>query len=190
MVNMKVLASIIALMVASPLAAALPTAPPAGNTAPSTSSPDTTPFSFEDWADSIAKGTPHKTIEEAIRAGHEPPSGSHSKRGELLEKRLRCNHLSIGSASVPDAVACINYLASSGRTCRVEGPNVAFCTIGNAQIVGVRGSSGPTESSCVDIARAAGAVMDACWRADNTVQGDHYAHGNGNIAVHIAAPSL
>jgi hypothetical protein len=35
------------------------------------------------------------------------------------------------------------------------------------------------------IARAAGAVMDACWRADNTVQGDEMAWGNGNIDVHI-----
>jgi hypothetical protein len=40
------------------------------------------------------------------------------------------------------------------------------------------------------IARAAGAVMDACWRADNTVQGDEFAWGNGNIAVHIVKAGL
>lgn len=180
MVNMKVFSSI-ALLAAAPLISALPAQTPSSSVAARG-----VPFSFEQWADSISKGESHKTVEEALQAAHGPPTSN--KRD--LEKRLRCNHLSIGSASVPDAVACINYLASNGRTCRVEGPNVAFCTIGNAQIVGVRGSSGPTESSCVDIARAAGAVMDACWRADNTVQGDHYAHGNGNIAVHIAAPSL
>ena len=40
------------------------------------------------------------------------------------------------------------------------------------------------------VARAAGAVMDACWRADNTVQGDEFAWGNGNIAVHIVKAGL
>lgn len=173
MVNMNLLASLA--LLAAPLATALPTA-----------SPETTPFSFEQWAASIGAGDAHLSVDEAIKAAS--ASAPSSKRS--LEKRLRCNHLSIPPASVPDAVTCINQLASNGQACRVEGPTVAFCTFGNAQIVGVRGSQGPTESSCNDIARAAGAVLDSCWRADNTVQGDEYAWGNGDIAVHVAAPSL
>ncbi|KAH7374868.1 hypothetical protein B0T11DRAFT_344715 [Plectosphaerella cucumerina] len=185
MVNMKFLA--FTPLLAAPLAAALPTTS-TGNTMASRS--DSVPFSFEQWADAIAKGEPHLSVEEAVQAADAANSGPNGNVERSLEKRLRCNHLDLGSAWAPDAVACINQLASNGQTCRVD-VTVAFCTIGNAQIVGVRGGPGPyTESSCQDVARAAGYVMDNCWRADNTVQGDHYAWGNGNMAVHIAAPSI
>jgi hypothetical protein len=32
--------------------------------------------------------------------------------------------------------------------------------------------------------------MDACWRADNTVQGDGNAWGNGNIGVVIVKKGI
>ncbi|KAH6672782.1 hypothetical protein F5X68DRAFT_247133 [Plectosphaerella plurivora] len=148
------------------------------------------PFSFERWADAIAKGEPHISIDEALQAANTSsvaqalPDGKRS-----IEKRLRCNHLSrVDSAWAPDAVACINQLASNDRMCRIEASGT-FCLIGDAMIFGVRGGSERfTESSCRDVARAAGFVMDNCWRADNRVQGDHFAWGNGNMAVHVSAP--
>lgn len=163
-------------LLAAPLAAALPAAE---------ASDVATPFSFEEWAIAISKGEPHLSVEEAIKAAQVngvSPSASTDKRD--LEKRLRCNHLEIGPAYVPDAVWCIDYLAASGLACRVYS-NSKFCTHGRAQIVGVRGGAGPyTESSCNDVARAAGHVMDNCWRADNTVQGDHVGSSLFSCQIH------
>ncbi|KAH7368680.1 hypothetical protein B0T11DRAFT_326833 [Plectosphaerella cucumerina] len=171
-------------LLAAPLAAALPAAEAANTMAQRDA-----PFSFEEWAIAIGKGEPALSVEEALKAAEANGVGSPADK-RSLEKRLRCNHLSIGPAYVPDAVSCINYLASSGRMCRVERQST-FCTIGRAQIVGVRGGNSGTftESWCNDVARAAGHVMDNCWRADNTVQGDHPAWGNGFLNVHIAEPA-
>lgn len=47
-----------------------------------------------------------------------------------------------------------------------------------------------TFSGSEHVARAGGLIMDACTEPDNTVQGDEYAWGNGNIAVHIVKKGI
>ncbi|KAK3385356.1 hypothetical protein B0H63DRAFT_543672 [Podospora didyma] len=92
--------------------------------------------------------------------------------------------------AVADAVACINELARrGGDTCRANSVSV-FCRNNGAQITGVAGGGVTnTASSCNDVARGAGFVMDHCTRADNTVQGAEFAYGNGNLLVWIRRPS-
>ncbi|KAF4832932.1 hypothetical protein CGCTS75_v004414 [Colletotrichum tropicale] len=106
-----------------------------------------------------------------------------------VRKRATCNTVAGTQASVADAVSCINYLAGLGSTsCVVSNAKSHFCTIGNAQITGVTSSSIPAASSCNDVARGAGYIMDACTLKDNTVQGSEFAYGNGDLLVWIRKP--
>ncbi|KAK4225771.1 hypothetical protein QBC38DRAFT_420503 [Podospora fimiseda] len=143
------------------------------------------PFSFEKWIDgkiSNPNGT-HLTADEAYEAYMatrlDVDAGS-------LSKRATCNvHDKVAPAA--DAARAIDYLASIGnQDCKVK-VTQRFSTWGNAEISGNGrgGATVPWVSKCNDIARAAGKVMDTCWRADGTVQGSEYAWGNGNIAVHV-----
>ncbi|KAI8237879.1 hypothetical protein K4K54_009225 [Colletotrichum sp. SAR 10_86] len=106
-----------------------------------------------------------------------------------VRKRATCNTIAGTQASVADAVSCINYLAGLGSTsCVVSNAKSHFCTIGNAQITGVTSGSIPAASSCNDVARGAGYIMDACTLKDNTVQGSEFAYGNGDLLVWIRKP--
>ncbi|KAI8192167.1 hypothetical protein K4K51_006533 [Colletotrichum sp. SAR 10_75] len=129
------------------------------------------------------------------------PEWDYGKRDEVPEaaspdwdygrvrKRATCNTIAGTQASVADAVSCINYLAGLGSTsCVVSNAKSHFCTIGNAQITGVTSGSIPAASSCNDVARGAGYIMDACTLKDNTVQGSEFAYGNGDLLVWIRKP--
>ncbi|KAI8242247.1 hypothetical protein K4K55_010864 [Colletotrichum sp. SAR 10_96] len=129
------------------------------------------------------------------------PKWDYGKRDEVIEaaspdwdygrvrKRATCNTIAGTQASVADAVSCINYLAGLGSTsCVVSNAKSHFCTIGNAQITGVTSGSIPAASSCNDVARGAGYIMDACTLKDNTVQGSEFAYGNGDLLVWIRKP--
>ncbi|KAF4854202.1 hypothetical protein CGCSCA4_v001823 [Colletotrichum siamense] len=129
------------------------------------------------------------------------PEWDYGKRDEVPEaaspdwdygrvrKRATCNTIAGTQASVADAVSCINYLAGLGSTsCVVSNAKSHFCTIGNAQITGVTSGSIPVASSCNDVARGAGYIMDACTLKDNTVQGSEFAYGNGDLLVWIRKP--
>ncbi|KAJ0340355.1 hypothetical protein COL154_011048 [Colletotrichum chrysophilum] len=129
------------------------------------------------------------------------PEWDYGKRNEVPEaaspdwdygrvrKRATCNTIAGTQASVADAVSCINYLAGLGSTsCVVSNAKSHFCTIGNAQITGVTSGSIPAASSCNDVARGAGYIMDACTLKDNTVQGSEFAYGNGDLLVWIRKP--
>ncbi|KAJ5006675.1 hypothetical protein K4K48_002842 [Colletotrichum sp. SAR 10_66] len=129
------------------------------------------------------------------------PDWDYGKRDEVPEaatpdwdygrvrKRATCNTIAGTQASVADAVSCINYLAGLGSTsCVVSNAKSHFCTIGNAQITGVTSGSIPAASSCNDVARGAGYIMDACTLKDNTVQGSEFAYGNGDLLVWIRKP--
>ncbi|KAK3990705.1 hypothetical protein QBC44DRAFT_393990 [Cladorrhinum sp. PSN332] len=144
------------------------------------------PFSFVKWVDEIAanpNGT-HLSPEQAYQEWERTVLNATETEG-ALHKRLRCNNIPNASAPVPDAVQCINYLASLGtKPCKVTIES-RFVVWGNAEIWGIGAGMATHSSYCEHIARAAGLVMDNCWRADNTVQGDEMAWGNGNIAVHI-----
>lgn len=152
-------------------------------------------FSFVKWVDSIHADpdADHLTPAEAYETYKESlnATGEISRRDSvvdtLLNKRAIC---SSGEAAYgPDAVTCINYLArlgGQGQSCGVQN-TVQFCYAGNAQIRGdKRGTSaGTVSTNCNNVARGAGYVMDQCYRSDNTVQGQEYAHDYGYILVTI-----
>ncbi|KAJ1323250.1 hypothetical protein MN608_11396 [Microdochium nivale] len=86
-----------------------------------------------------------------------------------------------------EAAACIKYLASLGNQACVSSVSAqSFCRRGQTQITGISkiGHHG-TSSSCQNVARAAGAVMDRCSRADGSIRGQTEAWGNGNMIVDI-----
>ncbi|KAH7032679.1 uncharacterized protein B0I36DRAFT_347860 [Microdochium trichocladiopsis] len=90
-----------------------------------------------------------------------------------------------------EAVECINYLAGLGnQACVSSISGVNFCRRGSTQITGLSktGKNGAT-SSCANVARAAGAIMDRCTRqaADGVlfVKGSNEAWGNGDLLVDI-----
>ncbi|TQN67732.1 hypothetical protein CSHISOI_07716 [Colletotrichum shisoi] len=151
-------------------------------------------FSFGKWIDGIIANPEgdNLTPDEAVEAWHASlENTSVAPTGEnLLVKRYYCNTIPNTEAYVPDAVACINDLARrGGEACRVDGSR-GFCVLGRAQITGVVGGGvSSSTSSCNDVARGAGFVMDHCTRADNTVQGAEFAYGNGNLLVWIRRPS-
>ncbi|EQB55266.1 hypothetical protein CGLO_04829 [Colletotrichum gloeosporioides Cg-14] len=202
MVNFA-LSAVAALAALAPLAAAAPTA---------SAAPEV--FSFVKWVDGII-ANPHGdnlTPEEAVEAYYKSVNASEAaaldwdygrarKRDEAAEavspdwdygrvrKRATCNTIAGTQASVADAVSCINYLAGLGSTsCVVSNAKSHFCTIGNAQITGITSGSIPAASSCNDVARGAGYIMDACTLKDNTVQGSEFAYGNGDLLVWIRKP--
>ncbi|WYZ42694.1 hypothetical protein EsH8_VI_000393 [Colletotrichum jinshuiense] len=150
-------------------------------------------FSFVKWVDGIIANPDgdNLTPEEAVEAWSATINAtSTATEGGLLQKRVSCNNLVNTEAYVPDAVWCINDLARKGsQACVVQAVSV-FCVYGNAQITGVKGgtNAATVSSSCNDVARGAGFVMDSCTRADNTVQGSEFAYGNGNLLVHIRRP--
>ncbi|KAF3912522.1 hypothetical protein ABW20_dc0108144 [Dactylellina cionopaga] len=91
-------------------------------------------------------------------------------------------------ARTSEAVECINYLASLGdQACVATVSGQSFCRRGETQITGIsrldRGQN--TQSTCRDVARGAGQILDRCSRADGTVRGANAAWGNGNLLVDI-----
>ncbi|QDS77944.1 hypothetical protein FKW77_001363 [Venturia effusa] len=147
-----------------------------------------TNFTFSRWIDSVISNPDGDVLtpDEALAAWNntQTTTTSHGR----LEKRYGCNTIPGTEAPISDAVWCINNLASRGSQKCTAAAVVHFCTHGRARIMGVAGGIGSTTSSCNNIARAAGTVMDHCTRADNTVQGYEYALGNINMAVWIKRP--
>ncbi|KAK1849735.1 hypothetical protein CCHR01_07637 [Colletotrichum chrysophilum] len=184
MVNF-VLGAVATLAAVAPLAAAAPAATPAPEI-----------FSFAKWVDGIIANpygdnlTPEEAVEAYYKSRNEvPEAASPDWDYGRVRKRATCNTIAGTQASVADAVSCINYLAGLGSTsCVVSNAKSHFCTIGNAQITGVTSGSIPAASSCNDVARGAGYIMDACTLKDNTVQGSEFAYGNGDLLVWIRKP--
>ncbi|KAK4182812.1 hypothetical protein QBC35DRAFT_456911 [Podospora australis] len=92
---------------------------------------------------------------------------------------VTCDHLKkygYTPAYVPDAVRCIDYLASlGGYPCRVLDISTSYCVQGNARFR--------------DVAATAGRILDAYCSPDDTVQGVDFALQNSWIAVHVSSPS-
>ncbi|KAF4962559.1 hypothetical protein FSARC_9337 [Fusarium sarcochroum] len=100
------------------------------------------------------------------------------------------DHLPASSlANVNEAVECINYLASLGNQACVAGVSgQSFCRRGNTQITGLARnlpSHETSSSTCRDVARGAGLIMDRCSRGDGKVRGQNPAWGNGNLVIDI-----
>ncbi|EFQ30426.1 hypothetical protein CGRA01v4_09969 [Colletotrichum graminicola] len=149
------------------------------------------PFSFEKWADDIITNPngQHPSPEEAIALAFNQTST------DGLEKRqadVSCTFNDPAhAASVADAVWCIDFIAQRANVaCRAVVSATSFCRRGQAQITGVATGGNPprdTSSPCGNVARSAGAIMDACTR-DGLVYGQNNAWGNGNMRVHIRSP--
>ncbi|KAG7406284.1 hypothetical protein Forpe1208_v014475 [Fusarium oxysporum f. sp. rapae] len=106
----------------------------------------------------------------------------------ILEKRkVTCrDDLPASSlANVREAVECINYLASLNQPCVATISGQSFCRRGNTQITGLARGGNTATSSCKDVARGAGFIMDKCSRGDGKVRGANEAWANGNLLVDI-----
>ncbi|KIL87331.1 hypothetical protein FAVG1_09035 [Fusarium avenaceum] len=89
-------------------------------------------------------------------------------------------------ANVKEAVECINYLASLGnQPCVAKVSGESFCRRGNTQITGLARKGPSATSTCQDVARGAGFIMDKCSRGDGKVRGQNEAWANGNLLVDI-----
>ncbi|KAF9871383.1 hypothetical protein CkaCkLH20_11030 [Colletotrichum karsti] len=144
-------------------------------------------FTFSAWVEGIIANPDgdNLTPEEAVEAWRASKNITDVAAGTSLEKRASCNTMPGREAWIPDAVYCINYLAGKGSTrCEVR-YDVDFCTAARAKIFGRGPGTATVASSCNDVARGAGYIMDSCSRADNTVMGSEYAHGNGDLLVWI-----
>ncbi|KXX80601.1 hypothetical protein MMYC01_202704 [Madurella mycetomatis] len=144
-------------------------------------------FSFAKWIEGIIENpdSDNLTPDEAVAAWTASLNGTSPS---VLEKRAGCNNHVGCEATVPDAVWCINYLASLGRQGRmcVADAVADMCTYRSAVIMGAAGGGvSRTASNCNDVARAGGFIMDRCTRADGMVQGWDMAYGNGHLAVTI-----
>ncbi|KAF4342846.1 hypothetical protein FBEOM_3191 [Fusarium beomiforme] len=150
-------------------------------------------FSFEQWARDIAANPDgqHLSPAEALAAGHVAATADNSLELDprSLEKRARC-HPTSRPAKAPDAVTCIQYLASIGsRACTVTANQFTqiFRRCGSATIsatkAGDQGGIAKTDS-CANAAITCGKIMDQCFRADNTVAGSQMTV-NGAYQINI-----
>ncbi|KAJ3540625.1 hypothetical protein NM208_g2695 [Fusarium decemcellulare] len=134
-----------------------------------TTLPAAQPFSVESWVNDIIVNTNgnHLSPEEAAKQYSQPTEGS-------LDKRATCHDTAYAAAN----------LAGKGETaCVIAGAPLRFCEIGGAAIDGfVPAGAEGTQAPCSEVARAAGRIMDTCFRADNTVKGWEAV---GKIVVHL-----
>ncbi|PVH96344.1 hypothetical protein DM02DRAFT_617327 [Periconia macrospinosa] len=151
-----------------------------------------TDFSFAKWVDSIIADPKHAlTPEQALAAANASISSGGLEKRQTFEN---CRQLG-NPAKVPEAVWCINYLASqgaNGQNCPVTCTATAVCTWYQARIH-TQGPSSPTCDTsyinCNQVARAAGVIMDNCWRADQTVAGRAWAPApDERVLVHLSGP--
>ncbi|KAG7126352.1 hypothetical protein HYQ45_012938 [Verticillium longisporum] len=158
---------------------------------PSESEAPTSIFSFEQWVEDIIANPDgkHLSPEEAVDAHLSYINGTDVSvlEARALEKRVTCwtRDTQPPPAWGPDAVTCINYLASIGsRACTVHQYGQLFRRCGNARIYGTTGGSQrlPVTDVCNNVARAAGRVMDSCYRSDNTVRGGEMV---SNLAYYV-----
>ncbi|KAK3339154.1 hypothetical protein B0H65DRAFT_560399 [Neurospora tetraspora] len=188
MVNFLTL-SFAAVACLTPIAGAVPT------TARDVAAGAPEPFSFAKWVDEIIANpekaaTPQQALDAYYAYVNSSTSSDHvfPETASKMRKRLTCNQLYGGEAPIPDAVECINYLARlNTKKCEVYkgSDHVSFWTHGNAEMIGIRPDYNSASTICNNVARAGGKVMDACSRADNTVQGQDTTPDNASIAVHI-----
>ncbi|KAM7213458.1 hypothetical protein V8F06_011133 [Rhypophila decipiens] len=143
-------------------------------------------FSFANWVEEIIANpdgalSPEEAVVAFYATANNTLSPEHERR-DGLQKRARCYEQPNTDAYLPDAVACINQIASrGGANC----PDYALCVIGHAAIT----ADGVHTSSCNDCARGAGFVLDACTRPGSQfVEGSEYAYGNGNELIRVRAP--
>ncbi|KAM0438458.1 hypothetical protein ACHAPT_001207 [Fusarium lateritium] len=174
--------SAVAILATSSVAMALP--------APASSSNAAETFSWESWVEGIIAdpNADHLSPEDAIKAAQ----ATASKRSlDIRDPKCSGDDAPEGNAKELGAVNCINKLAALGdKACKVNDAVTIMCSQDGAQITAVvPGGRYPTSDTCNNMARAAGRIMDKCFRGDYTVNGREYSLGNSNIAIHLTAPT-
>ncbi|KAF2819106.1 hypothetical protein CC86DRAFT_146617 [Ophiobolus disseminans] len=138
--------------------------------------------SFSEWVDGILENpdgdnmTPEEVVDAYQSGQFSPPSAKFIRSRNLVDKRARCYYRA--DCAISDAVACINTVArkSNCRDIYVQ------CQIGSAALT----TNGTVNSSCNDVARGGGFIMDHCVvQGSSRVQGSEYAYGNGNELVEL-----
>ncbi|KAH7073705.1 hypothetical protein BKA63DRAFT_514655 [Paraphoma chrysanthemicola] len=138
--------------------------------------------SFSEWVDGILENpdgdnmTPEEVIDAFNKGQFSPPSAKFGR--SLVEKRATCYEFPTLTCLITDAVACVNTVA---RKTNCKGIYLQ-CQIGTAVLT----TDGTTDSSCNDVARGGGFILDRCVVAgSNVVQGSEFAYGNGNELVRL-----
>ncbi|KAK3347778.1 hypothetical protein B0H65DRAFT_587686 [Neurospora tetraspora] len=143
-------------------------------------------FSFEKWVDSIiANPDTALSPEQAIEAWTASTNGTSS---EALSKRAASCVGMADQAYVPDAIICINTLASLGSQACVANAVAVFWTHGRAQVVGVAGPVAYVSTTCQKVAETAGKIMDQCTSGQFT-GGQLSNVADNRMAVHLRLPS-
>ncbi|KAF1843022.1 uncharacterized protein K460DRAFT_396434 [Cucurbitaria berberidis CBS 394.84] len=141
--------------------------------------------SFSEWVDGILENpngdnmTPEEVVDAFNNGQFSTPPAVRFGRS-LIQKRATCYEHPNTDCLIVDAVACINAVARRGANdCR----NVyEQCHINTAVLT----TDGTTDSSCNDVARGGGSILDHCVRAGNDrVEGSEFAYGNGRELVRL-----
>ncbi|KAL1798239.1 hypothetical protein ACET3X_002276 [Alternaria dauci] len=115
--------------------------------------------SFSEWVDGILENpdgdnmTPEEVI-DAFKSGQFNSSPSAKFSRSLYQKRATCYESANTDCLITDAVACINTVARK-TNCHND---YLQCQINTAALT----TDGNRDSSCNDVARGAGFIMDAC----------------------------
>ncbi|KAM0410801.1 hypothetical protein ACHAPD_010612 [Fusarium lateritium] len=108
---------------------------------------------------------------------------------DTLEKRAvacRDDRPNSELANANEAAACIVNLASLGsQPCVATISGQSFCRRGDTQITGLARGAPTRTSTCQEVARGAGFILDKCTRGDGKVRGANEARANGNLLVDI-----
>ncbi|KAH7406469.1 hypothetical protein DE146DRAFT_629787 [Phaeosphaeria sp. MPI-PUGE-AT-0046c] len=141
--------------------------------------------SFSEWVDGLLEKPEgdNMTPEEVINAFQSGQFTAKFSSRSLIQKRAACYEQPNTDCLVVDAVACVDAVARRGANdCR----NVyQQCAINTAVLT----TDGRTDSSCNDVARGGGAILDSCVRAGrDRVEGSEVAYENGNELVRLRRP--
>ncbi|KAF0324836.1 hypothetical protein GQ607_008007 [Colletotrichum asianum] len=151
------------------------------------------PFSFEKWVDGIIANpngtnlTPEQAIEAWKRNMKRSDISIPTAQGSAFHDKASCSQYVDDDAYVPAAVELVNWLAAKGdKECMCRG-RTTFARKRRAAISCK--SSNPdlgVATTCHEIARAVGSIMDRCTRFQRVqgslvVDGTHGSHGSINV---------
>ncbi|KAH7324090.1 hypothetical protein BKA65DRAFT_512055 [Rhexocercosporidium sp. MPI-PUGE-AT-0058] len=106
-----------------------------------------------------------------------------------LEARYpNCDRANVGFGHTKEAVQCINQLAALGSTpCVTDYGGRKLRTCGGTLIWSVSRVPRGARTTCENVAKTLGRIMDVCNRPDDNIQGNDFVFGNGDFYVEIRA---
>ncbi|KAF6788740.1 hypothetical protein CSOJ01_14953 [Colletotrichum sojae] len=150
-------------------------------------------FSFGKWVDGIIANpdgdnlTPEEAI-EAWKASANETAAAAADGENALQKRYACNTRPNNEASVSSAIPLFSF-GNLTETDLNENRSPTPSGASTTSPAGAVPAASPASSTSASTATpGSGFVMDHCTRADNTVQGNEFAYGNGNLLVWITRP--